>query len=363
VFTEIGRTLAGCYDDYFLKKDDLGIKLRAIPVVDVLEDTLYSAINSIMPEQSVGLSSLWPEGHKFALVLTHDVDRVYKTYQYLPSILKSLKKASLPDLAYHFKNLLFRHGKANPYWMFEYMMDLEDSLGVKSTYYFLNEKGKIKPFSLRSWVYYAGRYDIEASTIKEKIRKLEKTGFEIGVHGSFNSYNNAELLLAEKRTLESITGSGVTGIRQHYLNYDRTTSQIQYQCGFKYYTTIGYKPDSGIGFRRGTSFPFPVMLPDMTVSPLLEIPLIIMDSALGSTWNDQDCFRLLNQVEKHHGVLTILWHTNIFNSRDYPGMTDLYVSIINEARQRGAWVVRAIDLFHWMTESAPNAVNAELSGV
>ena len=141
VFSEIGRILAGHYDPYFLKKDPVGTMLRALPVVDILEDSLVCAIRRASPQRSLIQPFRWPQGHQFALVVTHDVDRVSKTYQYLPSILQSLKKADISGLAYHLKNLLLKHGKSDPYWTFDFLNRLEESQGIKSTYYFLNETG------------------------------------------------------------------------------------------------------------------------------------------------------------------------------------------------------------------------------
>jgi hypothetical protein len=283
------------------------------------------------------------------MVLTHDVDRVYKTYQYLPSILDSLKKLNMHELGYHIYNLCFKHGKKNPYWTFDDICKLENSLNVKSTYYFLNEQGKHNPFSLESWIHYRGVYDIESQCIKEVIKELSNEHFEIGVHGSFDSYNQCEQLESEKNTLESILGIPVKGVRQHYLNYDsQLTPKIHEKTGFKYDTTIGFKPDIGVGFRRGTCFPFQVLLPDMRVSPVLEIPLVIMDGALDSTATVDQCFHLIDQVEKYGGVITILWHTNRFNPKEYPEMTSLYVKIIREAKSRGAWIATAGEVYEWV---------------
>jgi hypothetical protein len=339
IFAEIGRILGGYYDSFFLKRDEFGKILRGVPVVDALENVLFSAISRILPESSVIQRFTWPDNKKFALLLTHDVDRVYKTYQYLPSILKSIKEVNLSEFRYYLKNLMFKHCNQNPYWTFDTICKLENDLGLKSTYYFLNEKGKLNPFSLQSWILYRGYYDIDNPSIKESIRKLVKLGYEIGLHGSNNSYNNLELLQNEKRILESITGSDITGIRQHNLNYDNNvTSNIHDKVGLKYDTSIGFNPGIGIGFRRGTSFPFRVILPDLTISHVLEIPLIIMDGALDRGVTLNDCFNMIDQVEKYGGILTILWHTQRFNRNEYPGMVDIYEKIINEAKKRGAWL-------------------------
>jgi len=283
------------------------------------------------------------------MVLTHDVDQVYKTHQYLISLLNSIKKPDLFELGCHLKNMLFKHGVSNPYWTFDVMRDLENALGVKSTYYFLNESGKVNPLSLKSWILYTGRYDIEKPVIRKSILKLDESGFEIGIHGSYRSFNQPELLQKEKHTLESIAGKEIEGIRQHYLNYDiNSTPSIHCNCGFKYDTSIGLKPATGIGFRRGTSFPFSIMLPDLSISDLMELPLIIMDSAVGSTATYDECFNLVDQVEKYGGVLTILWHTTAFNKQDKPELLDLYVKLVNEARKRGAWIARADEVYKWV---------------
>jgi peptidoglycan/xylan/chitin deacetylase (PgdA/CDA1 family) len=154
----------------------------------------------------------------------------------------------------------------------------------------------------------------------------------------------------EKETLESITGSAMKGIRQHYLNYDnRITPEIQYLSGFKYDSSIGYKPDNGAGFRRGASFPFKVMLPSRKVTDLLEIPLIIMDGALDKAIKIDDCYRLVEQTAKYGGVLTILWHTNRFNTKEYPAMLNSYAAIVRDAQSKGAWTARAEDVYDWIT--------------
>jgi hypothetical protein len=356
IFTEIGRILAGYYDEYFLKTNLVGQTLRAIPVIDVLEASLFSAINRVLPVPCLEPRPVWPDGHKFAVVVTHDVDRVSKTYQYLPSILRSLKKVDLNGLGYHLNNCLFKHGTRNPYWTFDHLTGVDKSLGVKSTYYFLNEKGRLNPLSFKSWILFAGRYNIENSLIRKTIRQLSND-FEIGLHGSYNSYQSRGLLLEEKQLLESIVGSSMVGIRQHHLNYDfNITPYLHHICGFKYDTSIGFKPDDGIGFRRGTSFPFPVMLPDSSISDLLEIPLIIMDTALGVAAEVEECFELLDQVEKYNGVLTILWHSPSLNKNEFPMLFDTYYRLIKTAQARGAWIACASDVYQRVIESARTMV-------
>ncbi len=363
IFAEIGKTLAGLYDENFLKKDRVGKTLRFIPVVDVMEEALFSYINMAVPAHGLRPRQVWPDGHKFCLIITHDVDRVYKTYHYIPSIIRAIKKARMKELKYHISNMLFRHGTHNPYWAFEYVPELEKSLGVKSTYYFLNEKGRPNPFSFKTWPLYLGRYKIENSAVKRAIRKLADLDCEIGVHGSYQSYLSQELLQKEKIQLESIVGSSISGIRQHYLNYHKSiTPLIHGACGFNYDTSIGYKPDDGIGFRRGTSFPFQIILPGGETSPVLEIPLIIMETGLESSSDGlKESFALMDKVERYGGVLNILWHSSSLNKDEFPVYFEIFNRIIREAQARGAWVARASDVYQRVVELSIDKVNEELT--
>jgi hypothetical protein len=353
IFQEIGLILSGYYDAYYLKTDRFGMMLREIPIVDVLEQCLFEAICLIKSETNYSYKQMrWPGEKKFAVALTHDVDRVYKTFNYLPYIFKSINKLNWHELKYHLNNIRSKRVEDNPFWTFDEITNIENSLGVKSTYYFLDEKGKPKLFNLSSWWIYCGRYDIETQIIQNKIRELHRMGFEIGVHGSFNSFLDAELLQLEKGKIESIIKSKVTGIRQHYLNYDfGITSKIQDKCGFKYDTSIGYKTDSGIGFRRGTSFPFQIILPDGEISSTLEIPLIIMDVCVNSENMQTKCFKIMDNVEKYGGVLTLLWHTDYMNKTLNADNVNLYRSIIIEATKRNAWITRADEIFHWVSRN------------
>lgn len=194
-----------------------------------------------------------PEDYAFALCLTHDVDRVTKTYQ---SVYYALMEKQ-PD---HLLDLL--PGR-NPYWQFEDIMALESELGVRSAFYFLNEQClfRDKPvrewFSARNWMLYFGRYSIWSSDIVDIIRDLDEGGWEVGLHGSYESYENPTRLTEEKRELEMVLGKPVHGGRQHYLNLDRPrTWAYQSDSGLCYDSTLGSTTDYGFQGRYEPIRPF-----------------------------------------------------------------------------------------------------------
>jgi len=349
VFSEIGYILSGFLENSFKKPSDESEKMIKTPVVDMLEELLFTSLQLVCEENGLSLEHkpFWPDGKKFAVCLTHDVDRVYKTFQYIPSIVAHIRRIEPSGIIKQARNFLFQRGKDNPFWNFEEIMNLENRLGVKSTFFFLNESGKPNPLRWSSWIKFTGRYKIDSPDIIEIIKRLHREGFEIGVHGSYHSYNDMYLLRKEKAKLEEILGDKVYGVRQHYLNFDlQNTFNCQVVAGFEYDTTIGF--NKGIGCRRGTCFPFyPLDHNTGERLPLLEIPLIIMDVALDNRNLLGQCLEVMDEVERHNGVVTLLWHQSKFSKDDSPDSAETYRQLIETARSRNAWVTTAGELQRW----------------
>lgn len=279
----------------------------------------------------------WPNDKKFVVCLTHDVDRVKKTYQCLTHFFKEKR-------LYHLVSLFTR---PNPYWTFEGIMKLEDDYNVRSTFFFLNETMKFKIHHPEMYKLSLGRYDIESPKIADVIRKLDAHGWEIGVHGSYNSYQNQELLKSEKRTLERIIGKEIIGIRQHYLNLEiPTTWQLQRTAGFKYDASFGYREQ--VGFRSNKMIPFRPFNDNFYV-----IPLTIMDGALFARYKDRSeawskCKEIIQFASKTNAVITVLWHTDRFNTKEWPGQMEIYDNIIRLSLEKGAWITPCRDLWRFL---------------
>ena len=96
------------------------------------------------------MNTLWPDGHPFALALSHDVDRVAKRWQFLYYPVYAIVRRELDQLWRHVKSLGALLRGADPYWNFERIMALEDKLGVRSTFFFLNEQGRASLFCPKS---------------------------------------------------------------------------------------------------------------------------------------------------------------------------------------------------------------------
>jgi len=268
----------------------------------------------------------WPNNADFAVCLTHDVDRVKKTYQYFTH---SIKRRSL-------KPFLTFFDEKEPYWQFDTIMNLEKKHDVRSTFFFLNESQRFRLLSRSSWVESLGRYNIQSLAVKTIIRKLDAGGWEIALHGSINSFDNISLLGKEKFFLEAIVGHSIKGIRQHWLNLDiPKTWQMHKDLGLVYDTSFGKKYK--VGFKNVICHPFRPFKDAFMV-----FPLAIMDSFLFE--NPFEPGRALEKMKKiikiamnAGGLLTVLWHQSVFSEKDFPGYSKFYEILIEECITRNAW--------------------------
>ena len=226
-------------------------------------------------------------------------------------------------------------------------MRLERKLGVRSTFFFLNESAKVKMFDRSTWRHYGRKYDIRDKNVAEVIRTLYSEGWEIGLHGSFYSYKNIKLLRKEKDILEDVLGAKVKGIRQHNLNLEIPyTWKIHEKLGFEYDTSLGF--NDRVGFVGGRYFPFHPVDEEGKPMKLLEIPLAIEDIALFRYKKPWDvCIRMIEEVERKGGVLTVLWHHSVFNELEFPGWAEIYEKMIKVCKEKGAWITTAGEIAKW----------------
>ncbi|WP_225316451.1 MULTISPECIES: polysaccharide deacetylase family protein [Haloferax] len=267
----------------------------------------------------------------FALCLTHDVDRPYKTYQ-------SLFYATKERPAYHLRTLLSRK---NPYWQFEDIMALERDLGVRSSFYFLNEPSLFRTGSVRDLldpknvIEHAGRYDITADPLVDVILDLDAGGWEVGIHGSFRSSDDIDRLWTEKQALESILGHEILGGRQHHLKLTDQTWEYHREIGLAYDASPG--SSSEFGFQHGYQ-PFRPFDDEFVVFPLTLMEVALPDPGVSFDDAWAACERLLVEAEANDAVMTVLWHPRYFSEAEFPGYRRLYRRLIEWALERDAWV-------------------------
>lgn len=269
--------------------------------------------------------------YEFALCLTHDVDRPYKRVTAVYNALSERRPRHLDAL----------YPGVEPYWTFDELLELERDLGVRSAFYFLNEQRLVdRPLSewvsMEAWRLYTDRYSIDDPDVVDLMRTLLDGGWEVGLHGSYESYREPNRLRAEKQALEATLGERVRGVRQHYLNLEvPETWAAQADAGLRYDTSLG--SSTTYGFRHGYR-PFRPFDDEFVEFPLtlMEVALPDVETRPNRAW--RECERLLEEARKNDAVMTVLWHPRYFCDDDFPNYGVLYRRLVERALELDAWV-------------------------
>jgi peptidoglycan/xylan/chitin deacetylase (PgdA/CDA1 family) len=290
-----------------------------------------------------GYEAGYPDNKKFAICLTHDVDDIYPPLSHrILSGLWSIKKFDWSSVKEHL--LWNRKGiQASPYINFQKIMELEKKYNAKSTFYFMTASKDPRRF----------RYNIE--DIAGEIKFIVENGWEVGLHGGYYSFNDFDSIKQEKSRLESALGSKVIGYRNHYLRFTiPDTWNILQKCGFKYDSTYGYT--NMVGFRNGMCHPFkPYDLKQQEWLDIYELPLNVMESAMFGFVKPHEAWELVKQLlektELNKGVLTVLWHNNVFSCPFREHWGALYEKILQYGRDRNAWMTSGEEIWRWWKEN------------
>lgn len=258
-------------------------------------------------------NSLKFKEYKYELIVTHDVDMLYRWMsfkQVLRIVLGDLIKRKKLKLALNnLKEYFFK----DPYDNYDYLMDISESISVKSHFYFMS--GGVTN--------YDNRYNIKSKKVKKLIKKIKKRGHNIGIHPSFNSYNNKNLLEQELKTLEEVTKESIKEGRQHYLRFEvPTTWQIWNDLKMKIDSSCGYADCEGFRCGIGEEF-FVFNILTQEKLKLKERPLLYMDDNRlegERVLNEKDLIFMIKNIKKisikYNTKCTILFHQNIFASKE-----------------------------------------------
>jgi len=349
IFRETGFILSGHFDQIWNTLDETEKQqLASVPVIDALEEILLNSLREACYSLEIPLvfKSYWPDAKKFAVCLTHDVDEVKKTYQWITRPIKSVLSRDFQGLKAQGHSLLQKFRGNEPYYTFDDIIAIEKQFHASSTFFFLKETGKPGLFSPRTWNLYGRNHNYNNRRVRAAIQTVFDHGSEVAVHGSFYSFKDPGRIADETRDLENVLHRKVSGIRQHHLNLTiPDTWNYQSDAGLMYDSSLGYK--DRLGFRWGTSFPF-YPFNGKEQLRIQELPLIVMDVFLFSIKDPlAACYSMSDQVKRYHGLLTILWHPPVFNISEAPYAREIYCKIIQRAQEQGALVTNARNIIKW----------------
>lgn len=202
---------------------------------------------------------------------------------------------------------------------FDWLMDLSDRHGLVSAFYFICGRTD------------AGRdsdYEIEHPAMRALLRKIHARGHEIGLHPSFGTFQQPELVSAEAARLRKVCeeegiAQDVWGGRMHYLRWDHPRTLYGWEAaGFNYDSTLSYA--DAAGFRCGTCFEFPAYDAsahrslNVRIRPLVAMEATIIEPYYMALGLGEPAVRKLRQLreacEAVRGCFTLLWHNSTLDS-------------------------------------------------
>ncbi len=308
----------------------LGIIHR--PVVNEYFDLILEGVNAFMKHHKRPPLVRSKFFKSFGFLLSHDIDVIdkygwnhlgYKIKELLGVVKSEHNKWKILKVTAKSALQFLNPWRSNPYWNFPYLLNLEQGHKIRSSYYFLakDQEG-------------GSHYNFDEKRLVQLFKKLKGYKHEIGIHGTTQTVNNRNKLSKEVDDLEKAAGVKIYGGRQHRLWLD-------YPNTFKNHSAIGLRYDSSFGFaemegfRNSFCLPFkPYDFENRQAIDLWQLPLVTMDVTLFSyrLLSADDAFsiieKLLDEVKKHNGIFTLLWHNSFFDEILYPGITNIYESIL-----------------------------------
>ena len=254
----------------------LSEKVFANPSVNLQFDLLEQLIGRLFPELRFG------NGNPFSVELSHDLDYLEKTTQLRLkqsafNVFNALRRITRPSYA------LKQLGRSisffftdSDYWNFEYWTHLESSYNMKSVFYVYS---CADDQSLKTWIMDPSYNVSKHIDLQDQLKEMINEGFEIGLHGSINSYNKLELLRTERDLLANAIGHEVIKSRQHWLMYSENITPQIHEHLFKFDSTLAW--NDCMGFRSSCCSRYrPYNHKNSRPFNYLITPQIVMDSQL-----------------------------------------------------------------------------------
>lgn len=303
------------YDEYFNYKADKYNRYRASqsmnhklgflnkPMVNYYALALQEVLQERFPD-------LKTERYPFKYIATVDVDMAY-SYRHkgfkrgFGGFVRSLMFSDFKDVRRRISVLAGRC--KDPFDTFDYIFDVLRKYKISTQFFFLLGN--------------PSRFDKNIAhtnaTFRQLIQDIARK-CAVGIHLSFKSHINPDLMKEEIERLEDITGATVTANRFHYLRFTlpRTYNRL-IKLGITDDHSMGYAPHPG--FRAGICTPHYFFNLDTNEATTLRVhPIAFMDTTFAHYKRDtpdealERIQEIMNYVKETGGTCVGLWHNSSF---------------------------------------------------
>lgn len=216
----------------------------------------------------------------------------------------------------------------DPYETFDYQLNLQEKYGYRSIYFVLFAR--------------LGQFDRSLTLHSNRLHRYIKgiSDFcEVGIHPSYRSNTNINIMEEELRRLEDVLNRDVTKSRQHFLKLSlpdtyRNLMELEITDDF----TMGYASEPG--YRAGICTPFHFYDLELERETNLRVhPFVVMDGTFiyYQETKPQDAWNVIaRQVETSRdfgGQFISIWHNRIFSEKEqeWQGWNEVFEEMVKLA--------------------------------
>ncbi len=294
-----------------------------MPLINIWLQSFGRSLQSKFPNMKFQHSA-------FKFLPTYDIDESF-SYRHkgwkrsAGGAIKNLLRGEFRRVAERRKVL---NGKLpDPFDSYGWMDDLHRKYDLQPKYFFLVAEKN-------------GPYDkqiLPSEIAQQTLIRHHADKYEMGVHPSWQSGENTDLIKKEKETLEKITKLKVISSRQHYIRCRLPqTYRALAEANIKEDFSMGY--GSINGFRASVTSPFYWYdLEKEQTSYLLLYPFCFMDA--NSFYEQQyspgkaleEMHQYYNEVKKVNGLFITIWHNPFLGTDEkFRGWRDVYEKFVKE---------------------------------
>jgi len=327
----------------------------AEPLVENQAELLFERLCCAHPSLKQDRLPLWPNGKKYAFLLTHDTDAI--TLGSAMEMAYNLGKAVFRRDAISFRMFTdgfvhFRRPNSNPLFGFPQWRRIEGQW-LRSCFYLFVRPDRLKPDvnDCRSTV-------ANQSVDWRILRSMADDDWEFGFHAPIHAKDDVLAFTRGREFIEQQIGHPVTGLRHHYWALDWAQPHLTFrkhvQAGFRYDTSIAWR--NSAGFRAGTCLPFqPFDLGTDRALDLYEVPTALMDGHIRTPGKPldhavADGLAVIGTINQRGGVALLDWHTETAcNDYHYTGDLPVLLGILERVlHDSDVWLPTPRELVrHW----------------
>ena len=320
------------------------------PLVSILGVELRKAAVAVAGRRPIRFVAPWPNGYRWAALVTHDLD-VVEWWALFPLLrMAELSRKGKWRLTARVARAAGRSIGRDPVSRGVHtLLQLEAHYGIPATWFVICERP-----TLGSMVAGDATYRPEAAATHRLLDAVVHAGHEIGLHGSFATTEDAGRMASQRRWLSHLSQRTIGGARQHFLRMrPGPTQRAMVKAGFDYDATWGFADRNG--FRLGVADVVPAWDDARAaVMPLDLVPLTWMDRALSKyagvedarRWID-DGLQLAGECRAVEGAWVGLWHPNLTEALGFPDAEPAFVQLLETLAGDRPYFASARKIVEW----------------